>query len=124
MAEFKYSNSNPKNDCNDCAVRSIATAANLPWEQVMRGLCDVAIAKYLMPNDLEVVSEYLSGLVGPDKGLNFLPNTITLDEFCQKFPKGRYAVQCMNHGVAVIDGVIYDTYNSSNDQVATAWLVG
>lgn len=123
MAKFVFKNSNPKVDTNDCAVRSIATAAELPWVEVMRGLCDVAIDEYRMPNDILVVHRYLQEKFQADI-INLAGCGINLETFCEMFPEGRYAVQCETHGVAVIDGVIYDTYDSSRDIVATAAKVG
>lgn len=124
MAKFNYKNSNPKVDTNDCAPRSIATATGLPWQEVMKELCDIAVEEYRMPNDLVVVSKYLEKLVGPGHQINLLGTGTTLSEFCEMYPQGKYAVQCTNHGVAVIDGEIYDTYDSNGDIVATAFQVG
>ena len=123
MAKFIYANSNPKVDTNDCAVRSIATASGKPWVDVMRGLCDIAIDECRMPNDIVVVHRYLRENFNTDI-INVIGRGMSLDDFCKEYPVGKYAVQCMTHGVAVIDGVIYDTYDSSNDEVATAARVG
>ena len=48
---------NPKNETNDCIVRSIANATNRPWQDVMRELCDIAIDMYQMPNNSGVIDE-------------------------------------------------------------------
>lgn len=124
MARFEYANSNPKVDTNDCAIRSIATASGEPWQDVMRKLCDIAIEECRMPNDIVVVHEFFKKYYSNSQIMDFIGSGMKLDTFCQMYPEGNYAVQCMNHGVAVKDGVIYDTYDSSGDVVATACKVG
>lgn len=43
--------------------------------------------------------------------------------FCIAYPKGRYLLRMARHLTAVIDGVIYDTWNCSNKCVYNAWKI-
>lgn len=42
---------------------------------------------------------------------------LTVEQFAQQHPTGRYLVKVANHLTAVIDGVIKDAWNTSNEVV-------
>lgn len=70
---------------------------------------------------------YVSILTGPDCSLT--GNMITLEEFCRQRPEGTYIVlngdnkSKSNHLTAVIDGNIYDSWDSSGQIVDMVWVV-
>ena len=55
---FKRFTANPKNETNDCAIRSFANAEGKEWQQVAKEFFDIALEEYLMPNDLWVATKY------------------------------------------------------------------
>lgn len=123
---YVHYSANPKHkdmSVNDCSVRSIAKAEDRPWQDVMRNLCDIAIEECLMPNDYRVVSKYMTDRYGANKREIFTDDYVTLAEFIDEHPEGAYAVQVTGHGVAVVDGVIYDLMDSSQDMVISSWRV-
>ena len=113
MAFVKYT-ANPKNETNDCIVRSIAKATNKPWQDVMRGLCDIAIDMCLMPNDADVVNEYMynEGVYVYSAGEN-----TTVEQFARKNPQGSFILCCEDHGVALVDGDWFDLTDSAKSIV-------
>ena len=46
---FKRFTANPKNETNDCAIRSFANAEGKEWQQVAKEFFDIALEEYLMP---------------------------------------------------------------------------
>ena len=111
---YKHFTANPKNETNDCIVRSIANATKTEWQTVMRELCDLAIEMYQMPNNGEVVDEYFY-----KKGIycRAPKEPITVEQFCKQNPKGAYVLGVAGHALSVIDGDYYDLTDSGNSLV-------
>lgn len=119
MAFIRHT-ANPKNETNDCIIRSIANATNRPWQDVMRELCDIAIEMYQMPNNGQVVDEYMYRR----KIFVYTPDEkITVSQFAAKHPKGRYVIGVKDHGVSIIDGDWYDLVDSGNEEVLEYYKV-
>ena len=111
---YVHYTANPKNETNDCIIRSIACATNRPWQDVMREMCDIAIEKYLMPNDGAVVDEYMYRR----KIFVYSPtNEITVAEFAKQNPTGRYVICVKDHGLSIVDGDYYDLTDSGKEKV-------
>ena len=60
MQEYIRFTKNPKNETNDCIIRSIANAEDREWVDVMREMCDLAISMYNMPNAYEVNQDVMN----------------------------------------------------------------
>lgn len=45
------------------------------------------------------------------------------EKFCDQFPKGKFLLNMSHHVTAVVDGVIYDTFDCSHKCVYCAWEV-
>lgn len=43
------------------------------------------------------------------------------ENFCLKYPKGKYLLRMAGHVTACVDGVIYDTWDCSDKCVYNAW---
>lgn len=127
MAFVKHT-ANPKNETNDCIVRSIANATGRPWQDVMRELCDIAIELCLMPNDSEVVDEYMyrrqTYVYNPEVTLTMNKNgNVTVEEFASQNPDGRFVLCCQGHGVSLINGDWYDLTDCAKDVVVEYYKV-
>ena len=46
---------------------------------------------------------------------NDCPSCYTIADFCEEYPQGTYIIGTGSHAVCVIDGVLYDTWNSSDE---------
>lgn len=115
-----------KGEASDCGVRAIAIVTNQSYQKVYNDLHECT-KKYVKkhwskrrknntPNNglwKGVVSDYLSSL-----GMEWIP-TMFIGKGCKvhlkksELPNGRIVVCVSKHFTAVIDGVIYDTYDCS-----------
>ena len=60
---FHYVNVNPKNKVtDDCVVRAISTATEIPYEEVAKGLFDIWMKKGYHPCDTKCYDEYLKSI--------------------------------------------------------------
>ena len=46
---------------------------------------------------------------------NTCPDCYTVFDFCKDHPFGTFILGTGNHAISVIDGVVYDTWNSLNE---------
>lgn len=97
----------------DCAIRAIAKALDISWEEAYTKL---VVNGYLMgdiPN-----SDLVWGSVLRSEGFvrgivpNTCPDCYTLMEFCDDHPEGIYVVKSENHVATVVNGILYDSWNS------------
>lgn len=97
----------------DCAIRAIAKALDISWEEAYTKL---VINGYLMgdiPN-----SDLVWGSVLRSEGFvrgivpNTCPDCYTVMEFCDDHPEGIYVVKSENHVATVVNGILYDSWNS------------
>lgn len=114
---FQLFNNNPlMRNVSDCAVRAISKALDIDWETAYAKL---AMNGYLMgdmPNSNSVWGAMLrqNGFYRqaiPDR----CPDCYTAEDFCKDYPKGTYVLGFGNHVATVVDGVLYDSWNSSNE---------
>lgn len=114
---YSYFNCNPKgNRVGDCVIRAISKALNMSWEDVY---IDLTIQGYIMGDLLSsnaVWNAYLKS-----KGFkreiisNDCPECYTINDFCEEYPKGVYVIGTGSHAVCVVDGTIFDTWQSGDE---------
>jgi hypothetical protein len=119
-----------KGVAGDCVARSIAIAANLPYQQVYDRLAEgnlnrrkskydegprVKSARNGVYTKRKWFKDYMKGL-----GFTWVP-TMFIGSGCkvhlrpEELPSGRIITVLSRHYCAVIDGVINDTHNGSRD---------
>lgn len=112
---FRYSNLNPQsNRVGDCVIRAIAKAMGETWETTYIELC---LQGYLMsdlPSSNAVWDSYLKGK-GFTRGI-VSTDCRTIADFADEYNRGVYVVGTGTHAVAVIDGVVWDNWDSSGEQ--------
>ena len=107
---------------NDCAVRAISKALNIDWETAYILLCTNGLAMGDMPSSKSVVSATLR-----QNGFyravieNTCPDCYSAADFCFDHPDGVYVLAFDNHIATVVDGMIYDTWNSSDEVPLFYW---
>ena len=114
---FREYNPNPSNKrVGDCVVRAISKALNQSWCDTY---IDLTIQGYLMSDLLSsnaVWGAYLKSkgfirdIVSAD-----CPDCYTINDFCREHPNGVYVIGTGTHCVAIEDGCIYDTWDSSDE---------
>lgn len=109
-------NPNPvRNDggVGDCAVRAIAKALDISWEKAYTKLSLNGFLMGDIPN-----SDLVWGSVLREEGFvreivpNTCPDCYTVMEFCDDHPEGIYVVKSENHVATVVNGILYDSWNS------------
>lgn len=115
---YKFTNNNPKNNkVGDCVIRALSLALGQSWEETYIELC---LQGYLMsdlPSSNAVWNNYLKNngwsryFVRDD-----CPECYTILDFSDEYPTGTYIIGTGTHAVTVIDGVILDNWDSSDEQ--------
>lgn len=123
MAEWKMYNPNPSGrNVGDCAVRAVAKALNLDWETAY---VLISMAGYQM-NDMPT-SNSVWGAVLRKNGFyrhsipNTCPDCYSVGAFTDDHPSGVYVVGTGNHVMTVVDGVVYDSWDSRNEIPVYYW---
>lgn len=120
---YKFFNPNPDRiRVGDCVVRAIAKATDQDWESTYLALMMEGLTLHDMPSSNHVWGMYLYRK-GFDKKAIDMPciKCYTLADFCRDHPKGSYVVGTGSHAIAVCDGDIYDTWDSSSEIPIFYW---
>lgn len=119
---IKYNPNPTGRSVGDCAVRAIAKALAIDWEQAYALIVINGFAMGDMPS-----SDSVWGSVLREHGFyrsaipNTCPNCYTADDFCRDNPKGTYVLGFGGHVATVVDGDIYDSWDSSNEIPVYVW---
>lgn len=116
---FTYYNANPNLlDTDDCTVRAISCLENISWSEAYKKLCNFARKNGLMMNNISSIEAYL------DNFYDRVPIIEeTVGEFIDNHKIGRYAITMPNHITALVEGINYDTFDSSKNKIWDAWLI-
>ena len=117
MADFVYFNPNPNGaKTGDCVVRAIAAATGQDWDSTYTGLTFMGFVLKDLPSANHIWSEYL---ISRGFKRHVIPNTCpacyTVSDFANDHQRGTYVLGTGTHCVAVIDGKIYDSWDSRNE---------
>ena len=114
---WQYANLNPMGkSVGDCTVRSIAIATGSAWFETYLDLCLTGMLMADMPSANSVTTAYLR-----NKGFrrrtipDDCPDCYTIADFCKDHPKGTYIIGTGSHLTTVIDGDLFDSWDSSNE---------
>lgn len=115
---FHFHNQNPKNRfTTDCVVRAISTVCEIPYNEVVMGLAKIQCETGYDTSENRLYGKYLESL-----GYKKNPQPKKTDgtkytgrEFCKKFHPARTIAHIGgNHIVAIIDGKVWDTWDSTD----------
>ena len=120
---FEYFNPNPiDTHVRDCAVRAVAKALDISWEEAYIKIC---YNGYLMGDMAS--SNIVWGAVLRENGFtrkqlpNDCPDCYTIRQFLNEHPTGTYVFVTDNHAVTAIDGTVYDIWDSSGEVPIFVW---
>lgn len=123
MADWKQWNPNPAGrNVGDCAVRAVAKALGVDWETAY---VMISMAGYQMGDVIS--SNSVWGAVLRRRGFyrHIIPNTCpdcyTVGQFADDHPDGVFVVGTGNHVVTVVDGVIWDSWDSRSETPIYYW---
>lgn len=116
-------NPNPvKAGSGDCSVRAISKALDLTWEQAFTRL---ALNAFQMGDIIS--SDIVWGSVLRQEGFkreiipNTCPDCYTAEDFCEDHPEGVYVLKSEGHVATVVDGSLFDSWDSSMKPVIYYW---
>ena len=114
MAFIRFLNNPTGRSVGDCAVRAVSKALNIDWETAYLMIAKAGFAMGDMPS-----SDSVWGAVLRQNGFyrksipNSCPDCYTADDFCRDNPKGIYVLGFGGHVATVVDGNLYDSWDSS-----------
>ena len=120
---YKYYNPNPAGrNVGDCAIRAIAKALNLSWDEAYDLVTAAGKRMADMPS-----SDSVWGAVLRSNGFyrealpNVCPDCYTAEDFCRHNPVGTYVLGFGGHVATVKNGTLYDSWNSSYEIPQYFW---
>lgn len=120
---WKEYNPNPESRrTGDCSVRAVSKALDTDWDTAFLLMMIQAYTVKDMPSDNSVWGAVLKQHGFAMKTMSDeCPDCYTAEEFCRDFPEGTYVLGFGNHTCCVIDGCIYDAWDSSKEIVQYVW---
>lgn len=116
-------NENPAGlNVGDCAVRAISVALSVDWETAYALLVAHGYMLADMPS-----SDAVWGAVLRKHGFireslpNTCPDCYTAEDFCHDHPEGVFVLGFGDHTATVVDGDIYDSWDSSRKIPQFVW---
>ncbi len=109
----------------DCAVRAIAKALDVDWETAYIMIASAGFAMADMPS-----SDSVWGAVLRKNGFyrKSIPNTCsdcyTAEDFANDHPEGVYVLGFGGHVATIVDGQIFDSWDSSKGVPQFFWYKG
>jgi hypothetical protein len=106
----------------DCAVRAIAKALNTDWKTAYILLCMNGFELADMPS-----ADYIWGSVLRQNNFervsipNLCPDCYTANDFCLDNKRGVYVLGFGGHTATVVDGNLYDAWDSSKEIPQFVW---
>lgn len=106
----------------DCAIRAVAAAEGLSWDEAFDQLAAYGKKLGNLQNSNEAIGAYLK-----DRGYtrhiipDSCPACYTVADFCRDHPIGIYVLGTGTHVVTAIDGDYYDTWDSGDEVPIYYW---
>lgn len=118
----KFQNNPTGRNVGDCAVRSVSVALGIDWEQAYELIADAGYAMGDMPSSDSVWGAVLRQHGFYRKSIpNSCPICYTFADFAEDNPRGVFVLGTGKHVATIVDGVIYDAWNSSNEIPQFVW---
>ena len=118
-----YTNPNPAGrNVGDCSVRAVSVALNVDWETAYAMIAKVGYQMADLPS-----SDAVWGAVLRKNGFyrkaipDTCPECYTAEDFCKENPKGVFVLGFGGHVATVIDGNVYDSWDSSHEIPQYYW---
>lgn len=119
IMSYKYYNANPnKSNIEDCTIRALSVAEGISWDEAYKLLSDSARHLGLMQSDVGAIEKFL------DLRYRRVPiYEETVGEFIDNHPRGIFLITMPGHITVLKNGVNYDTFDSSERMIWSAWKV-
>ena len=120
---WKHYNPNPTGrSVGDCAVRAVSKALDTDWETAYTMISDNGYNMGDMPSSDSVWGAVLRQHGSYRRSIpNTCPNCYTVEEFCRDNPRGVYVLGFGGHVATVVNGDLYDSWDSSMEIPVYVW---
>lgn len=106
----------------DCSVRAISKALNVDWETAYVMVAMNGFSMGDMPSSDSVWGATLRKHGFYRKSVpDSYPDVYTVKEFCEDNPEGVFVLGFGGHVATVVDGDLYDSWDSSNEIPQFYW---
>lgn len=121
---IKYNPNPTGRSVGDCAVRAVAKALDTDWETAYVLIANNGYAMGDMPSSDSVWGAVLRQYGFYRKALpNRCPDCYTVADFCRDHPFGTYVLGFGGHVATVVDGNLYDSWNSLMEIPIYMWYL-
>lgn len=106
----------------DCSVRAVAKALGIDWSTAYMLTTRMGYSMSDMPS-----ADAVWGAVLREHGFrrevipNRCPDCYTATDFCREHPQGVYVLGFGGHVATVVDGDLYDSWDSGNEIPIYVW---
>ena len=122
MAYIKYNPNPTSRNVGDCAVRAVARALDTDWETAYTLIATNGYRMGDMPSSDSVWGSVLRQNGFYRKAIpNMCPDCYTAEYFCRDNPIGTDVLAFGGHVATVVDGDLYDSWNSSLATPVYVW---
>lgn len=119
---IKYNPNPTGRNVGDCAVRAVAKALGTDWENAYSMIVENGYAMGDMPSADSVWGAVLRQNGFYRKAIpNTCPDCYTAADFCLDNPYGTFVLAFGGHVATVVDGNLYDSWNSSQMIPVYVW---
>ena len=121
---YVFFNPNPKGrTVGDCSVRAIAKALGLSWSDAYLQIVTEGYGVCDMPSSDAVWGAVLRKNGFSRKAIqNTCPDCYTAQQFCEDNPNGTFVLGFGGHVATVVNGVLYDAWDSSKEIPIYVWF--
>ena len=110
----------------DCVIRAISTVMNQPWEVTYDDLVELGRKYGRVPTDRVIMNKYLmkNGFVKMNEPRTLENKKMKVKDFIKDRNQTLTAIASLGnqHVAAVVNGVVYDIWNSSNEILHTYYV--
>lgn len=119
-------NNNPvSRRVGDCSVRAISKALDVDWETAYAMIASNGFAMGDMPSSNSVWGAVLRQNGFKKQAIpNSCPDCFTFADFARDNPRGTFVLGTGSHVATVVDGNLYDSWNSSDEIPVFVWYKG
>ena len=119
---IEFNNNPTGRTVGDCAVRAISLALGVDWETAYAMIANNGFQMGDMPSSNSVWGAVLRQNGFYRKSIpDTCPDCYTAEQFAKDHPKGIYVLGFGTHVATIIDGNIYDAWDSSKEIPQYVW---
>ena len=121
---WKLFNNNPTGrNVGDCAIRAVSKALGISWEAAYIMIASNGFSMGDMPSSDSVWGSVLRQNGFYRKAIpNTCPDCYTAEDFAQDNPIGTFVLGFGGHVATIIDGYLYDSWDSSKEIPVYVWF--